>query len=97
MEPEKKRVRLGGAAEVDETLMEEQAKGDSGSSGTEEPLEMELAEYFKTAKTKPFAPTAQSFLEDPIAYSPESACLQGPIDQEQNTGLIAAVKAGAAK
>jgi hypothetical protein len=57
----------------------------------------ELEEYFKTAPSKPPAQDLQSFLENPLNWHPNSPCLQGTIDNENNTALIAAVKAGADK
>lgn len=60
-------------------------------------VRQQVAAYLKTAESKPHAPDLAAFLENPFNFHPESACLLGSVDQEANTALICATKAGAEK
>jgi len=55
-------------------------------------LEKELEDYFKIADTLPDAPDVSTFLDDPFKYNYQSPCLSNPVDNENNTPLISAVK-----
>lgn len=58
----------------------------------EERRKRELEAYWATAAEKPAAPDLSAFLESPLQYSPQSPCLLGTVDAENNTALILAIK-----
>lgn len=59
---------------------------------SEERRRRELEAYFATAAEKPHAPDVSTFLGSPLEYSPQSPCLLGTVDTENNTALILAIK-----
>lgn len=64
---------------------------------SEERRRRELEAYFATAAEKPHAPDLSTFLGSPLQYSPQSPCLLGTVDAENNTALILAIKNTAEK
>lgn len=63
----------------------------------EERRRRELEAYFATVAEKPHAPDLSTFLGSPLQYSPQSPCLLGTVDAENNTALILAIKNTAEK
>lgn len=84
---------IDGKAGAETTEGEEE----EGGEGEEQQLQKELEEYFRTAESKPHAADVQAFLENPLLYHPNSPCLAGTVDNENNTALILAIKSSSEK
>ena len=60
-------------------------------------LGKDLEDYFKISETLPDAPDVAAFIEEPLKYNHHSPCLANPVDNENNTPLISAVKSSGEK
>lgn len=87
MDPIPKRVKMGDVSDTDEDGAMEM-ETDGVHQGTA------VIEGGTSGGALPHAPDPETFLENPCAFDAGSPCLSGTIDNENNTALICAVKAG---
>ena len=83
------------AAKKLRTDMDCEMEVDGKISETEQDVEIvkqQVKVFLLEADLRPPAPDAQTFLDHPFDYNPNSPCLHGTIDSENNTALICAVK-----